>query len=90
MSGITQKPLSDIDASQTEQAAFNDNTFSHLVDGFLSGLVGRQISQVITTTTVTGDTAVLTFSENGTQLLVLTIIYTDATQSVLLSATRTA
>ena len=65
-----------------------DNTI--LVNGFLAALVGRKITQQITTTNTTGDTAVLTFSENGTQLYVYTIVYTDATQSVLLSAERTA
>jgi hypothetical protein len=90
MSGITKKPLSDVDAQQTQQSAFNDNTFSHLVDGYLSALVGRRIDLAITTTTVSGDTEVYTFSENGTQLLVLTLVYTDGTRATLLYAERTS
>lgn len=87
---ITQKPPSDIDASQTQQAAFNDNTFSHLVDGFLSGLVGRRIDLAISTTNVSNDTETYTFSENGTNLLVLKIVYTDGLRTTMLFALRTA
>lgn len=87
---ISKKPYSDLDATQTEQAAFNDNTFSKLVDGYLSALVGRRIDIAITTTTITNDTEVYSFSENGTQLMVLTLVYTDGTRSQLLSAARTA
>lgn len=87
---ITKKPYSDLDNSQTEQAGFNDNTFAKLVDGYLSALVGRRIDIAITTTTITNDTEVYTFSENGTQLLVLTLVYTDGSRTQLLYAARTA
>lgn len=90
MSGITKKPLSDVDASQTQQSAFNDNTFSHLVDGYLSALVGRRIDLAISTTNVSDDTETYTFSENGTQLLVLQVVYTDGTRTTMLFALRTA
>lgn len=90
MPGITKKAPSDVDASQTQQAAFNDNTFSHLVDGFLSALVGRRIDLAISTTTIANDTETYTFSENGTNLLVLQIVYTDGTRATMLHATRTA
>lgn len=88
--GITQKAPSDIDSSQTQQHSFNDNTFSHLVDGFLSAIVGRRIDLAISTTNTSNDTETYTFSENGTQLLVLQIIYTDGTRTTMLSALRTA
>jgi hypothetical protein len=61
-----------------------------MVNGFLAGKVGRKITQTITTTNVPNDTAVYAFSEGATSLYTYTVIYTDATQSVLLSAERTA
>lgn len=90
MSNASDKSMSIYSQENVLRDAHNRTDNSILVNGFLAPVVGRQISQVITTTTVSGDTAVLTFSENGTQLYVYTIIYTDATQSVMLSATRTA
>lgn len=87
---LTQKPPSDIDASQTHQHSFNDNTFTHMVDGFLSGLVGRRIDRSVATTNVSGDTEVYAFSENGLALLTYTIVYTDGTRTDLLYALRTA
>lgn len=87
---ISKKPYSDLDASQTEQAAFNDNTFSKLVDGYLSAIVGRRIDIAITTTTIANDTEVYTFSENSVQLMVLTLVYTDGSRAQLLYAVRTA
>jgi hypothetical protein len=90
MANLTQKPPSDIDASQTQQHSFNDNTFAHLVDGYLSALVGRRIDLAVSTTSVAGDTETYTFSENGTTLLVLQIVYTDGNRTVMLFAQRTA
>jgi len=89
---ISQKPYSDLDATQTQQAAFNDNTFSHLVDGFLSGIVGRRITLTISTTTIPNDTENYAFSENfGTiPLLTLQVVYTDGSRTQLLYAQRTA
>lgn len=90
MSGITKKPLSDVDASQTQQSAFNDNTFSHLVDGFLSAIVGRRIDVAISSVNVSNDTETYSFSENSIPLLTLQVTYTDGTRSTLLFAVRTA
>lgn len=90
MSNLTQKSKSDLDSDQTQQAAFNDNTFSHLVDGYLTALVGRRIDLALSTTTVSNDTETYTFSENGTTLLVLQIVYTDGNRTVMLHAARTA
>ena len=87
---VSKKPYSDLDAGQTEQAGFNDNTFSKLVDGYLSALVGRRIDVAITTTTVANDTEVYTFSENSVDLMVITIVYTDGTRAQLSYASRTA
>lgn len=86
----TQKPLSERDANQTLQHAYNDVDGSLTTNGFLTGKVGRKIEQSITTTNVANDTAVIDFIENGNLLYTLTVVYTDATQSVLVSAERTA
>lgn len=86
----TRKPFSEYDANQALQQSFNpvDGTLS--TNGFLVGLVGRKITQTITTTTVTGDTSIFAFSENGIALYTYTVIYTDGTQTTFLSAERTA
>jgi hypothetical protein len=90
MPNKTQKLPTDLDSTQATQSAFNDVNFTHGVDGFLTGLVGRKVALAISTTTVSGDTETYTFSENGTQLYVYVVIYTDGTRSTLLTATRTA
>lgn len=86
----TTKPFSEKDADQVLQSSMNDVNGTIGVDGFLVGLVGRKIVMAITTTNVSNDTEVYTFSENGTNLYVLTIVYTDGTRSQMLSAERTA
>lgn len=88
----TVKIMTQKDADQATRTAYNDVNATIGVDGFLTGLVGRKITQTITTTSVTGDTAVFSFYENfGSSLLyTITVVYTDGTQTTLLSATRTA
>jgi hypothetical protein len=86
----TLKPPSDLDATQTEQRSYNDVNSTFGVDGFLTGLVGRKVTLAISTTNVANDTETYTFSENGVQLYVYTVIYTDGTRTTLLSAERTA
>lgn len=88
--GTTTKSLSRSDHEQVLTGARVDEDMTIMVNGFLAGKVGRKIIQTITTTTIPNDTAVFAFSESGTALYTYTIIYTDATQSVLLSAERTA
>lgn len=90
MAIITKKPPSDLDSTQTNQAGFNDVNFTHGVDGFLTGIVGRRVTLAISTTTVANDTETYTFSENGVQLYVYLVVYTDGTRSTLLFAERTA
>lgn len=86
----SDKPMSQRDGQQTLQLSFNDVDNSLTSSGFLTGLLGRKITQTISTTTVTGDTSVISFYEGATLLYTLTIVYTDATQAVFISATRTA
>jgi hypothetical protein len=83
--GRTDKQLSNRDAFQTLQGAFNEEDFSITQAGFLVGKVGRRIE-------VGGAGAVetYTFLEDGDTLYVLTLTYTDGTKTTLLSAERTA
>jgi hypothetical protein len=86
----TQKPLSNRDYQQTLRASFNDSDKTLSVSGFLTGKVGHKVELSIATTNVANDTEVFSFSDSGTALYTLTIIYTDATRGTLLSAERTA
>lgn len=88
----TLKKMSQKDHEQAIRQAQNDVNGTIGVDGFVVGLVGRQIQQVISTTTVVGDTSTFSFYENfGANLLyVIQIIYTDGTRQDFISVTRTA
>lgn len=86
----TTKVRSEYDANQITQKIFNPEGGTLAVDGFLVGKVGRRVDLVLTTTTLSNDTEVFTFSEEGTTLFELTLIYTDGTRAQLLSAERTA
>jgi hypothetical protein len=86
----TLKPISHADADQTLKHAFNDVDASYSNSGFLVGIVGRQIAQVISTTTTTNDTLTFNYSENGTALYSIQLIFTDATYTTMLTATRIA
>jgi len=88
MSNRTAKPLSQQDPGETAQYSFNDVDATFGVNGFLVAVVGRRIDQTISTTTVSGDTSTLAFSENGVALYSLKIVFTDGTQSTLLYAVR--
>lgn len=84
----TSKTLSERDGQQTLQLAFNDVDATITTNGFLVGKVGRKIVQTISTTSVSNDTATFAFSESGIALYSLKVIYTDSSQSVMLSAER--
>jgi len=85
------KRMSQQDADQNIRQSYNPANGTLGIDGFLTGLLGRKITFTTTTTTVIGDTLVIDFYENfGANLLYeFTLIFTDGTQTVLLSATRT-
>jgi len=89
MSNTTKAP-SDLDYSQTLQGAYNDVNSTLSTDGFLVGKVGRKIVVSITTTSVANDTEIYAFSENGTALYTITMIYTDGNRTTMISAERTA
>lgn len=85
---ITQKPLSHLDYEQTMQSSYNDVNATLSVDGFLTGKVGRKVELAISTTTIVDDTENYSFSENGTALYALKIIYTDGSRALMISAER--
>jgi len=85
----TTKPLSDTDGQQTLQGAYNDVDNSLNVNGFLVGVVGRKIIMTISTTSIANDTETYAFSENGTPLYSIKVIYTDGTRATMISAERT-
>ena len=87
---VTSKRLSRADHEQVLQGARVDEDLSILTNGFLAGKVGRKVVQTIITTNVPNDSAQLAFSENGVALYTYLLIFTDATQAVLMSAERTA
>lgn len=89
MSNTSKNPSSK-DANQTLQGAYNDVNATLSVDSFIVSKVGHKVEQTITTTSIANDTEVLTFKDGSTTLYVLTIIYTDGTRDVMLSAERTA
>lgn len=84
----TLKPLSTRDSEQTLKHAYNSVDGSLTTNGFLTGLVGRKITLVNDTTTILNDTLLITFSESGTNLYTLKLIFTDGSQSTLMSAER--
>lgn len=82
------KVESERDANQTLKFSFNDIDKSLTTTGFLTGLVGRKITQAISTTSAANDTATFTYSESGTTLFAVKVIYTDSTWATMISAER--
>jgi hypothetical protein len=87
---ITTKQPTKLDYEQSIQGAYNDVNATLSVDGFLTGKVGHKVSLALTTTTIADDTEVYTFEDNGTILYEITIVYTDDSRSLMVSAERTA
>jgi hypothetical protein len=86
----TTKQASYLDQNQVLRNAYNQEGATLGVDGFVVGKIGRKVTRVVSTTTVTDDTEIFTFIESGATLYELTIIYTDGTKDNLLSVERTA
>lgn len=87
MSGnrISRAPISKEDAANATRYSYNDHEGSITVNGFIVSAVGRKV--VIG---AVGAVETYTFSENGVTLYVLTLTYTDASKTTLVSAERTA
>lgn len=84
----TSKQTTNYDYEQTIKRAYNDVDATVTTNGFLVGVVGRKVTQTISTTSVSGDTSTFAFSENGTALYSIKVIYTDGTQATMMSAER--
>jgi hypothetical protein len=84
----TSKLMTQKDEAQAIRSAYIDDNGTISVDGFLAGKVGRRVDVAISTTTIANDTSTFSFSENGTPILALQLVYTDGTQSQLLYAVR--
>ena len=88
--GTTQKEVTHFDYQQTLKRSFNDADHGMLTSSFLAAKVGRKIVQTIATTTVANDTIIFDYMENSINLYTIKVVYTDGTQSVMLSCERTA
>ena len=86
----TSKGLSERDSRQIDQHIYNEVNASVTVDGFVVGKVGHKVERALGTTNVANDTEVFTFSDGGTVLYVISVVYTDDTLGTLLSVERTA
>lgn len=86
----TSKTPSQKDSSQAIRGSFNDVDASLTTNGFLVGKVGHKIAFATSTTTVSNDTVTISFSDSGTALYAYKLIYTDDTQTTLISAERTS
>lgn len=87
---MSNKPASNLSSENVLRDVHSEVDNSIITNGYLVGLVGRKIESVDSTTSVSGDTQTLTFSENGSVLYVLRIVYTDGTQTKMVSAERIA
>ncbi len=86
----TNKQFSDLDQQQVLKKAYNKETATLGVDGFVAGKVGRKIIRSVITTTVANDTEVFEFQESGLSLYTIQVVYTDASLDTLISVERTA
>lgn len=87
----SSKELSERDYQQVLRASFCDTDKSLTTSGFVTSKVGNKITQTITTTTVANDTLLFSyFSDQTTLLYTLKIIFTDATQTTMISTERIA
>ena len=87
---LTTKQPTKLDYEQSIQGAYNDVNATLSVDGFLTGKVGHKVSLALAMTAIPDDTEIYTFEDNGTILYQITIIYTDDSRSLMVSAERTA
>lgn len=87
---ISTKRPSEQDGNQTLQGSYNDVDSTLSVNGFLVGKVGHKVIMTIATTTVPNDTEIFNFYDSANLLYTFTIIYTDGSRDVFLSAERTA
>jgi hypothetical protein len=84
------KPMTTLNEGNTLRAAYNDVDASITVNGFLVGAVGNKVLQTIATTNVANDSLIYDFTNSGTLLYTIKVVFTDGTRTTFLSAERTA
>jgi hypothetical protein len=84
----TKKEETRKSADNATQFAFHDEDASFEVSGFVSGRVGRKVTFTTTTTNVTDDSQLIDFLEDSVSLYTMLLVFTDDTQSVLISVER--
>lgn len=85
---VSEKSVTKRDSDDVLKYSFNEEGRTLGVDGFLSGKVGHKVEVTISTTNVANDTETYTFSDSGTTLFEIEVIYSDGTRQVLESAER--
>ncbi len=85
---VIDKPVSNLDANQTLQTAYNDVDATISTNGFLVGKIGNKVTMTISTTTIANDTETYAFFDGVTALYSIKVIYTDGTRQTLVSAER--
>ena len=88
--GFTKKTQTTKSGDNVVRSVFNEEDFSLTTNGFLVGKLNRKVDFAYSTTTVANDTVTIAFSEAGTALYTLKLIYTTSSRVDLLSAERIA
>lgn len=88
--GATLKPQSQQDESNAIRGAYNEVDKTISVNGFLVGRIGHKVTMTISTTSISNDTETYAFTDNGTALYSIRVIYTTGTRDVMISAERIA
>jgi len=86
--GATNKTQAIKSGENVLRSTFNEEDFSLTTNGFLVGKLNRKIDFAYSTTNVANDTITIAFSEAGTALYTLKLIYTTSSRVDLLSAER--
>ena len=90
MQDMSNKKASKLSNENVLRSAHVDETASLSINGYVSAKVGRRIELSLTTTNVLNDTEVYTYLEDGVQIMVLEVVYTDTSRETLVSVERTA
>jgi hypothetical protein len=87
---MSQKVPSNLSGDNVLRDVHNEKDNSLITSSFVTGKTGRKIESAISTTNVTDDTQTLTYSEDGTTIYTLRVIYTDGTRAEFSSVERIA
>lgn len=94
----SSKQLSTQDANGVIRQASADDIMALMTTGFLQGKLNNRITITLATTTVPNDTEIVRYFDRDTNaatpsyvlITEVTVVYTDATRTQMLSAERTA